>query len=330
MENWTEKFSHKIRKLFLEAALMKDINAMDSRENLEERLQMVAQESQVVPDGESGSEIQYRPTMRAFLALKGYLLKRKLGTGSYSKVYKALSNGKFADEVAVKIVDRSTVKPSYLTKFLPVELHIWPQLQHKNLIQLYEVLEYGSRLFMICELAQNGTMLRYIQDRGKVGEVHSRHWMQEICSAVSYLHGRGLAHRDLKLENILLDVDYSIKLTDFGFIKSTHGNQLSKTYCGSKAYAAPELIQGIPYSPRKVDSWALGVILYIMLSGLMPFDEAGGTKAMHTEQQNIKQRIQGLKELSQECTDLLMGLFEWDPKLRLNIHQIIAHPWLST
>ena len=219
-------------------------------------------------------------TDRAILAAHKILLKEKIGQGSYSKVKRAFDLDKF-QEVAVKIIDRSRAPKDFQEKFLPRELDVWERVKHKNIIKMNKHLRYGEKIYMVLEFANNGDMLTHIQNlKGPVSDNACKLWIHQIFDAVKYLHERNITHRDLKLENILLDSTNNIKICDFGFSKvlakkNKHSEMpdLSETYCGSKAYASPEILLGKPYDPKKADIWAIGVIFYIFLTGNMPFKE---------------------------------------------------------
>ncbi|ESN92380.1 hypothetical protein HELRODRAFT_142669, partial [Helobdella robusta] len=219
---------------------------------------------------------------RAVLARKGFLVRNTLGSGSYSKV----TNLYFSKTLfkifilvpvslaAVKIVDRLKTPKDYQEKFMPRELELWPQLKHPNLVALLDCFQDARRVYMLLEYVPGGDALQYIQKNGAIGETMARRWIKQIVDAVRYLHDRQISHRDLKLENILLTEEGHIKICDFGFIKHQQDHtELSRTYCGSRSYAAPEILMGRPYDPKKTDVWAIGVILYIFVFGNMPFDE---------------------------------------------------------
>lgn len=132
------------------------------------------------------------------------------------------------------------------------------------------------------EYAENGTVLKYLKDFKRFSECMARTYFRQLISALKYCHSKNIAHRDLKLENLLLDRNYVLKLSDFGFARSiainTSGKHssnvcLSKTFCGSNAYASPEILQQIPYDPISSDIWATGVILFAMIFGRLPFDD---------------------------------------------------------
>jgi serine kinase len=185
---------------------------------------------------------KYVFTDRAILARHKILLKETIGRGSYSKVKQAYDLVNFR-QVAVKIIDCSKAPKDFQEKFLPRELEIWPKVKHPNVITMYQYILHESKIYMILEYAMGGDMLAYIQKlNGSVPEKDCKLWIKQICSALQYLHQNNIIHRDLKLENLLIDSRRNIKLCDFGFSKDlkTNGNDdLSRTYCGSKAYASP-------------------------------------------------------------------------------------------
>lgn len=121
------------------------------------------------------------------------------------------------------------------------------------------------------EWAGRGDLLGYVRLKGAIKESESRRLFGEMCAGIEYLHNMNIVHRDLKCENILLCTNNQIKIADFGFARILLPKELSKTFCGSAAYAAPELLQGLPYHGTMADIWSLGVILYIMICSSMPF-----------------------------------------------------------
>lgn len=264
---------------------------------------------------------------RVILARRGYLVHETLGSGSYSKVKRAVNMFCNGELTAVKIIDRQKAPNDYLERFLPRELEIWPHLRHQNLLQLQEVFQDGRRVYMITDFAPNGDVLKYIQDHGAVTEGQSKTWMWQICDAVKYMHNLNFAHRDLKLENLLLDSGMNIKVADFGFVRKNAGNSLSKTYCGSKSYAAPEILIGKPYKPKKSDVWALGVILYIIVTGKMPFDETKGTRHILKEQEALKLRWPKHNPVSEDLQLLVTNMFTWFFEKRPDIFSVMEDPW---
>ncbi len=269
------------------------------------------------------------PTYQAVLARHGYIVRSTIGSGSYSKVKMAVNvKGKGEENVAVKIIDRTKAPKDFQCKFLPRELKYWPELSHPHLLRLHDVFTDYRRVFMITEFASNGDVLRYIQDKGAINEQLARKWMRQVAEAVRYLHNRDISHRDLKLENLLLDSDRNVKICDFGFIKPHTSKDLSRTFCGSKSYAAPEILQGRSYDPKKSDIWAMGVILYIFITGKMPFDESKGTQSVLEEQRLVTLRWPTNKQpISEDCRNLIMRMLSWHFCKRPGIIEILNDTW---
>jgi serine kinase len=190
----------------------------------------------------------YFYTDRAFLAQNRILLKETIGKGSYSKVKEAFDLNRM-NKIAVKIIDCSKAPQDFQDKFLPRELDIWPRLNNDNIIKMFDYFIRDEKVYMILEYANGGDLLTYIQNlTSPMNELKAKSWIKQICNAVDYLHCQNIIHRDLKLENLLIDLSLSqIKICDFGFAKvvsssgldSNNEDDLSKTYCGSKAYASP-------------------------------------------------------------------------------------------
>ncbi|NXP49347.1 TSSK1 kinase, partial [Heliornis fulica] len=224
------------------------------------------------------------------LRKKGYSLSNTLGEGSYGKVKSAYCN-RLKCNVAIKIIDKTKTPHEFLERFLPREIEALKCLHHPAIIKVYEIFETSAgKVYIVMELGKKGDLLDYIKTMGAMKEDIARIKFHQLASAVKHCHDLDFAHRDLKCENILLDKDLNIKLSDFGFSKSLsrdeHGRIiLSKTFCGSAAYAAPEVLQGIPYDPKLSDIWSLGVILYSMVYALTPFDDSNIKKMIYIQKQ---------------------------------------------
>ncbi|WAR20101.1 TSSK2-like protein [Mya arenaria] len=274
--------------------------------------------------------VTYRPTYRAVLAKKGLLVKQTLGSGSYSKVKFAycLDNYDY-QKAAVKIIDRNKAPRDFQTRFLPRELSIWPRMIHPNIARMYEMFEDNIRVYMILEFAENGDVLRYIQKSGAIKDHLARIWIRQVGDAVKYLHDQDITHRDLKLENLLLDCVFNIKICDFGFVKSHSMKELSKTYCGSKSYASPEILRGEPYDPKKADMWAMGVILYIFITGKMPFDESKGNTGVLEEQRKLNFPWQKFRYVTPEVKAIILTLFKSSYTERPGIDDVMDLTWIS-
>lgn len=185
------------------------------------------------------------------------------------------------------------------------------------------------------ELAEGGDMLDALKaNKGPLDEVKAKLWFKQICEAIRYMHGNGIAHRDLKSENVLISKTGNIKVTDFGFarvcIDQKGKRLLSETYCGSAAYVGPEVLKAKPYNPMLSDIWSLGVVLYVMVNNAIPFDDSDIRKMM--VKQNARKwcfSSKVTKKLSPECKDLIVKMLEPELERRIIMSSIFEHPWLK-
>ncbi|CAL1269623.1 unnamed protein product [Larinioides sclopetarius] len=169
-------------------------------------------------------------------------------------------------------------------KFLTREIEILRKVQHQNIVHVYRIFDYPRRVYIFMEFIERGNLYDFLKERLRLSESEARYFFRQVVSAVKYLHYLDIAHRDIKCENIMLTNKAEIKLIDFGFCKRIgRFDELSCTFCGSTAYAAPEVLQGIPYDPFLFDIWSLGCVLYVMVTGMMPFDDLNVTKMVENQ-----------------------------------------------
>ncbi|XP_033646524.1 testis-specific serine/threonine-protein kinase 3-like [Asterias rubens] len=267
------------------------------------------------------------------MAKRGYFLGEKLGSGSYSKVRFAFIKESL-HKVAIKIIDRRRAPSDYQRSFLPRELEIIKTLKHPNIIQTHDWFEESEKIYQIIELAECGDVLEYVRtkSRGSVGETLTRRWVLQTARAIAYMHGQGVAHRDVKCENLLLDSRKNIKLSDFGFVRRVGMGELSRTFCGSAAYAAPEIIRSFSYNPYMSDVWALGVVAFILATGYMPFgdDVRNVAKILESQQRGLRFPGHSRVHLSEECKGLIKAMLTLDVSLRKSIQCIVVHPWFTS
>ncbi|XP_004626974.2 testis-specific serine/threonine-protein kinase 1 [Octodon degus] len=267
------------------------------------------------------------------LKRRGYIMGINLGEGSYAKVKSAYSE-RLKINVAVKIIDRKKAPTDFLEKFLPREIEVMAILNHRSIIKTYEIFETSQgKVYIVMELGVQGDLLEFIKTQGALQEDDARKKFHQLSSAIKYCHDLDIVHRDLKCENLLLDKDYNIKVSDFGFSKHCVRDDsgqltLSKTFCGSAAYAAPEVLQGIPYQPKVYDIWSLGVILYIMVCGSMPYDDSNIKKMLRLQKEH-RVNFPRSKHLSSDCKDLIYHLLHPDVHRRLRIDDILSHKWVQ-
>ncbi|XP_078592167.1 serine/threonine-protein kinase MARK2-like isoform X14 [Branchiostoma floridae x Branchiostoma japonicum] len=245
-----------------------------------------------------------------------YRLLKTIGKGNFAKVKLArhVPTGK---EVAIKIIDKTQLNPSSLQKLFR-EVRIMKMLNHPNIVKLFEVIETEKTLYLVMEYASGGEVFDYLVAHGRMKEKEARAKFRQIVSAVQYCHQKRVVHRDLKAENLLLDADMNIKIADFGFSNEfTPGNKLD-TFCGSPPYAAPELFQGKKYDGPEVDVWSLGVILYTLVSGSLPFD---GQNLKELRERVLRGKYRIPFYMSTDCENLLKRFLVLNPLKRGSLEE---------
>ncbi|XP_061087577.1 MAP/microtubule affinity-regulating kinase 3a isoform X3 [Conger conger] len=260
-----------------------------------------------------------------------YRLLRTIGKGNFAKVKLArhILTGR---EVAIKIIDKTQLNPTSLQKLFR-EVRIMKILNHPNIVKLFEVIETEKTLYLIMEYASGGEVFDYLVAHGRMKEKEARAKFRQIVSAVQYCHQKHIVHRDLKAENLLLDADMNIKIADFGFSNEfTLGNKLD-TFCGSPPYAAPELFQGKKYDGPEVDVWSLGVILYTLVSGSLPFD---GQNLKELRERVLRGKYRIPFYMSTDCENLLKRFLVLNPAKRGTLevredgeNQIMKDRWIN-
>ncbi|XP_024905604.1 serine/threonine-protein kinase MARK1 [Pteropus alecto] len=199
-------------------------------------------------------------------------------------------------------------------------------LNHPNIVKLFEVIETEKTLYLVMEYASGGEVFDYLVAHGRMKEKEARAKFRQIVSAVQYCHQKCIVHRDLKAENLLLDADMNIKIADFGFSNEfTVGGKLD-TFCGSPPYAAPELFQGKRYDGPEVDVWSLGVILYTLVSGSLPFD---GQNLKELRERVLRGKYRIPFYMSTDCENLLKKLLVLNPVKRGSLEQIMKDRWMN-
>uniref|UniRef100_A0A3Q1HSD1 MAP/microtubule affinity-regulating kinase 3 n=1 Tax=Anabas testudineus TaxID=64144 RepID=A0A3Q1HSD1_ANATE len=253
-----------------------------------------------------------------------YRLLKTIGKGNFAKVKLArhILTGR---EVAIKIIDKTQLNPTSLQKLFR-EVRIMKILNHPNIVKLFEVIETEKTLYLVMEYASGGEVFDYLVAHGRMKEKEARAKFRQIVSAVQYCHQKHIVHRDLKAENLLLDADMNIKIADFGFSNEfTVGGKLD-TFCGSPPYAAPELFQGKKYDGPEVDVWSLGVILYTLVSGSLPFD---GQNLKELRERVLRGKYRIPFYMSTDCENLLKRFLVLNPGKRGTLEQIMKDRWIN-
>lgn len=255
-----------------------------------------------------------------------YDLEETLGRGHFA-VVKLARHVFTGEKVAVKVIDKSKldeVSKAHLFQ----EVRCMKLVQHPNVVRLYEVIDTATKLYLILELGDGGDLYDYIMrhDAG-LSEQLAREYFRQIVKAISYCHRLHVVHRDLKPENVVFFEKLGVvKLTDFGFSNKFFPGQKLETSCGSLAYSAPEILLGDSYDAPAVDVWSLGVILYMLVCGQAPFQEANDSETL-TMIMDCKYTVPS--HVSKDCRDLIARMLVRDPEKRATLAQIAAHPWLA-
>ena len=254
-----------------------------------------------------------------------YVLGEKLGEGAFAKVRLA-TQIHIKEKCAVKILEKKLLESSRDIQRLKKEIKILKKLRHKNIIQLYDIMESKRNLYFVMEYCKGGELFDYIVKKKRLKEPEACSFFQQIINGVEYLHIQGIIHRDLKPENLLLDDNNHIKISDFGLSTFYSKNNYLQTACGTPSYAPPEMLEGHEYNGEATDVWSCGIILYAMLCGTLPFSESKEqiiVKKIKTHDYSIP------NYLSNESKDLLNHILIINPKERFTISQIKNHPWFN-
>jgi 5'-AMP-activated protein kinase catalytic alpha subunit len=261
--------------------------------------------------------------------LRHYSLHETLGAGSFAKVKRATHL--LTDQpIAIKILTHG--KPGTFNDISRIsrEVHIMQQLHHPNIVQLYEVsikqvVEEQDKTFLAMEYLKGGDLLKYVISQQRLQEPEAFRMFRQLVSGVGYLHGLGVSHRDLKPANLLLTARKDLKIADFG-LSAEDSIKTLETRCGSPCFTAPEVINGTAYDGRKVDIWGLGIVLYIMLVGRLPFEDENKPGLFR---KICAGRYILPSFVSQNARNLLKRMLVVEAKDRATLAEIQKHPWLA-
>nr|KAJ0203423.1 hypothetical protein LSAT_V11C500253320 [Lactuca sativa] len=261
------------------------------------------------------------------IILNKYQLTRLLGRGSFAKVYHGRS---LIDDssVAVKVIEKPSIADPTMEPRLVREVAAMRRLNHPNILKLHEVLATKTKIYLVMELASGGELFTQLSRRGRMKEATARRYFQQIVSTLNFCHQNGVAHRDLKPQNLLLDDDGNLKISDFGLsaLPESQKDGLLHTACGTPAYTAPEIVRRKGYDGAKADAWSCGIILFIFLAGYLPFDDSNLA--------NMYRKIH-LREFAfpdwmpKQPRIIIQKLLDPNPKTRMSIETLMNLSWFK-
>ncbi|CAO3600691.1 unnamed protein product [Absidia cylindrospora] len=266
------------------------------------------------------NELLKELSSREMTSVGCYAIGETIGEGTFGKV-KLGTHKLTGQQVAVKKISKQHAS------MIAREIHHHRQLEHPNIVRIYEIIVTESAIHIFSEYCPNGELFDLLASTGRFSESRVHGWFQQLTNALQLCHRQGIVHRDLKLENILLDVNNNCKICDFGFARFTDNKQLLETFCGSLAYSAPEVIMRQKYTGPETDIWSLGVILYTLLAGELPFDD---DSEITTQRKIVNVDYEMPYYFSSYAQDLIANILKREPTDRYTMDQIINHPWMQS
>ena len=254
-----------------------------------------------------------------------YFLKNTIGNGAFSIVKLAIHKHT-QKEYACKIVPKAELAAKEMNFRFENEIRILQQLNHPRIVRLYDLMYDSINYYIMTELCPNGELFHFIISQRYLQESDAKVLMKQILLAIDHVHSLGIVHRDLKPENILLDSNNSIKITDFGFSRYTGSSSMVNTTCGSPCYASPECLSGKSYDGYKNDVWSLGIILYAMVTGQLPWTKQNQNELFD---QIIKAEYKIPTYLSENLANLIKSMMHINENQRPTTKQILESPWFS-
>lgn len=255
-----------------------------------------------------------------------YEVGRTIGEGTFAKV-KFAQNTETGESVAMKVLDRNTIIKHKMVDQIKREISIMKLVRHPYVVRLHEVLASRTKIYIILEFITGGELFDKIVRHGRLSEVESRRYFQQLIDGVDFCHSKGVFHRDLKPENLLLDSQENIKISDFGLSAlPEQGVSLLRTTCGTPNYVAPEVLSHKGYDGAVADVWSCGVILYVLMAGYLPFDDLDLTTLYSKIE---KSEFSCPSWFPVGAKSLIHRILDPNPQTRINIAEIRNDEWFK-
>ncbi|EEH54051.1 uncharacterized protein MICPUCDRAFT_5956, partial [Micromonas pusilla CCMP1545] len=255
-----------------------------------------------------------------------YLLGAVVGEGGFCKVRAGIHQVTGA-KTAVKLIDKTKLTDVNDRKRVGREIRVLKRLTHESIIRLFDVVDGIDKMFVVMEYADGGSLLDHVRARKRLSERESARMFRQMCAGLMYCHANGVVHRDVKLENVLLDANANVKIIDFGLSAVLTPGRRLRVHCGSPSYAAPEIVARREYDGPPVDVWSAGVVLFAMVTGYLPFHAPKGEK-----QELCRKIMKGAFTTPESCArdfrDLVANILRVDPAKRATFAQVLESKWM--
>uniref|UniRef100_A0A8I6X1R2 non-specific serine/threonine protein kinase n=2 Tax=Hordeum vulgare subsp. vulgare TaxID=112509 RepID=A0A8I6X1R2_HORVV len=275
-----------------------------------------------------GSDVKMHDgTEKGTVLMNRYELGRILGHGTFAKVYHARSL-MCNHSVAIKVIDKEKVLRVGMIERIKREISVMRLVRHPNIVQLHEVMASKTKIYFVMEHVRGGDLFSRVA-KGRLREEVARKFFQQLIAAIDFCHSRGVYHRDLKLENLLIDDTDNIKVSDFGLSalrESLGPDDLLHTTCGTPSYVAPEIINNKGYDGATADVWSCGVILFVLLAGYLPFHDSN---LMEMYRKIGKSEFKSPHWFSYDVSKILGKLLDPNPETRITIEKLVEDPWFK-
>ena len=256
--------------------------------------------------------------------LNFYKYGRLLGKGAFGKVNLALhlASGRL---VAIKSFNKKKLTTKRAKRKIKTEIEALSKLRNPFCTQIYDYFETDTHILIVMEYVC-GDLLGFIRKRAKISEPTAKIIFKQIIKGLQYIHKKKIVHRDIKLDNVLIDLTNTVKICDFGVCRILQPGDIMYEHCGTPAYIAPEIFKDEGYEGFSCDIWSAGVTLYYMLAGVQPFK---ANKIEDLKEIIIKGEYDPIEGVSKEANDLINGMLQLNPNKRFTIEEILKHPWLK-